>query len=131
MKKLKELKDVHNVFVDAINDLDNKLQNQLKKVKQEYQRNVIDEKLRLLISVCNGEGLDFDKIKTKYLKPIELSKVSLNDVVENKELVEENLLDKIELNGQQYYYEVKEKGIIYDLDCNQVGVYKNGKFILN
>jgi hypothetical protein len=131
MKKLKELKCVHNVFVDAINELDNKLQNQLKKVKQEYQKNVIDEKLRLLIAVCNGEGLEFDKIKAKYLKPKELSKVSLDDVVEDKEVEEEELLDKIEINGKQYYYEAKDTGVIYDLNSKPVGVYKNGKFILN
>lgn len=131
MKKLKELKSVHNLFVDAINELDNKLQNQLKKVKQEYQKNMIDEKLRLLIAVCNEEGLDFDKIKTKYLKPKELSKVSIDEVVEDKEVVEEDLLDKVEINGNQYYYEAKDKGIIYDLNSNPVGVYKNGKFFIN
>ena len=91
MKKLKELKIVHNVFVDAINELDGKIQNQLKKVKQEYQKNVIDEKLRLLIAVCNGEGLDFDKIKSKYLKAKELNKVSMEDIAEEKEVVEEDL----------------------------------------
>jgi len=131
MKKLKELKNVHNVFVDAINELDGKLQNQLKKVKQEYQKNVIDEKIRLLIAVCNGEGLDFDKIKTKYLKSKELTKVSMDDAIEEKEVVEEDLLDKVEINGKQYYYEAKEKGVIYDLNSNPVGVYKNGKFVLN
>lgn len=131
MKKLKELKNVHNIFVDAINELDGKIQNQLKKVKQEYQKNVIDEKIRLLIAVCNGEGLDFDKIKIKYLKAKELTKVSMDDIVEEKEVVEEDLLDKVEINGKQYYYEAKEKGIIYDLSSNPVGVYKNGKFVLN
>lgn len=131
MKKLNELKGVHDVFVDAINDLDSKLQNQLKKVKQEYQKNVIDEKLRLLITVCNGEGLEFDKIKTKYLKPKELSKISLDEVVEDKEVEEEELLDKVEINGKQYYYEAKDKGVIYDLNSNLVGVYKNSKFIFN
>jgi hypothetical protein len=131
MKKLKELKIVHNVFVDAINELDGKIQNQLKKVKQEYQKNVIDEKLRLLIAVCNGEGLDFDKIKSKYLKAKELNKVSMEDIAEEKEVVEEDLLDKVEINGKQYYYEAKEKGIIYDLNSNPVGVYKNGKFVLS
>ena len=131
MKKLKELKGIHNVFVDAIHELDNKLQNQLKKVKQEYQKNVIDEKMQLIIAICIGENLDFDKIKTKYLKPKELSKVSLEKVVENKEIEEEDLLDKVEINGKQYYYEAKDKGVIYDLNSNPVGVYKNGKFIIS
>ena len=131
MKKLKELKDIHNIFVDGINELNSKLENQLKQVKQEYHKNIIDEKVRLLISICNKEGLDFDKIKTKYLKPEELSKVLLDDIVEKKEIKEEELLDKIEINGKQYYYEAKDKGIIYDLDSNPLGIYKNGKFNFN
>ena len=131
MKKLKELKEVHNLFVDTINELDAKLQNQLKKVKQEYQKNLIDEKVKLLISICNDEGLDFNKIKGKYLKPKELSKVSLNNIIPEKEVIEDELLDKIEIDNKQYYYEMKEKGIIYDLESNPVGVYKNAKFILS
>lgn len=131
MKKLKELKVVHNVFVDAINDLDTKLQIQLKRVKQEYQKNVLDEKIRLLINVCNGEGLDFDKIKGKYLKQKELSQVMEDDIFTESQSFEEDLLDKVEINGEQYYYEPKEKGIIYDMSSNPVGIYKSGKFIFN
>ena len=132
MKKLKELKGVHNLFVDTINELDNKLQRQLKHVKQEYQKNVIDEKFQLLLAICNGEGLDFIKLKNKYLKTKELSKVSLDTVLEEEnEIVEEELLDKVEISGKDYYYEAKDKGIIYDLNSNPVGVYKNGKFIIS
>lgn len=131
MKKLKELKDIHNVFVDAINELDNKLENQLKKVKEEYTKNVIDEKLLLLLAVCNGENLDFDKIKTKYLKQKELNNHSIEKVVENKEVKEEDLLDKVEINDKEYYYEAKDKGIIYDLNSNNVGVFKDGNFIFS
>jgi len=130
MKKLKELKCVHNLFVDTINDLDKKLQNQLKKVKEEYHKNIIDEKIQLLISICNNEGLEFDKIKTKYLKPEELSKIVLDEIVEEKK-VEEELLDKVVINGTQCYYESKDNGIIYDLNSNQIGFYKNNKFIID
>jgi len=131
MKKLKEVKGIHDIFVDSINELNNKLQIQLKKIKQEYQQNIIDEKLQLLIAVCNGEGLEFDKIKTKYLKPKELSKISLDEIIEDKEIIEEDLLDKIEINGKEYYYEDKDKGIIYDLNSNPIGVYTNGNFVFN
>jgi hypothetical protein len=132
MKKLKNLKGIHDIFVDSMNELDGKFQVQLKKTKQEYQKNIIDEKIQLLINVCNGEGLDFDKIKTKYLKPKELSQITTNDtVIENAQIIEEDLLDKIEINGQEYYYEAKEKGVIYDIDLNQVGIYKNGEFCFN
>jgi len=132
MKKLKNLKGIHDIFVDSMNELDEKFQVQLKKTKKEYQINIIDEKIQLLINVCNGEGLDFDKIKSKYLKPKELSQMLTNDVIiENAHIIEEDLLDKIEVNGQEYYYEAKEKGVIYDINLNQVGIYKNGEFCFN
>jgi hypothetical protein len=131
MKKLKELKGINNIFVDAINELDGKLQNQLKNIKQEYQTNVIDEKLKLLLDICNGENLDFVKMKNKYIKSKELNKVLQDETTETKKIEEENMLDKIEFNGKQYYYESKENGTIYDMDSNLVGIYKNGSIILN
>jgi hypothetical protein len=132
MKKLKELKGVHDIFVDSINELDEKLQNQLKKIKLEYQKNIIDEKIQLLINICEGEDLDFDKIKTKYLKSKELSQIVKEEIIiETSQIIEEDLLDKIDINGVNYYYEAKEKGIIYDVNLNQIGIYKNGSFIFN
>ncbi len=131
MRKLKELKGIHSVFVDSITELDSKIQQQLKKIKVEYQQNVSEEKIRLLLAVCNGEGLDFDKIKTKYLKSKELNQVSEEESVKENEVEEEDLLDKIEIGGKQYYYEAKEKGIVYDMNSKPVGVYKNGKVVLN
>ena len=132
MKKLKDLKGVHDIFVDSINELDIKLQNQVKKIKLEYQKNIIDEKILLLMNVCNGEGLDFDKIKMKYLKTKELNQIVKQEVqVETQQIVEEDVLDKVEINGNDYYYESKEKGIIYDINLNQVGIYKNGSFIID
>ena len=131
MRKLKELKGIYSVFVDSITDLDSKIQEQLKKIKLEYQQNVTEEKIRLLIAVCNGEGLDFDKIKSKYLKSKELNQVSEEESVHEIEIEEEDLLDKVEISGKQYYYEAKEKGIVYDMNSKPVGVYKNGKVVLN
>ena len=40
MRKLKELKEIHNIFVESITELDSKIQQQLKKIKLEYQKNV-------------------------------------------------------------------------------------------
>lgn len=131
MRKLKELKGIHRVFVDSITELDSKIQQQLKKIKLEYQHNVTEEKIRLLLAVCNDEGLDFNKIKTKYLKSKELNQISEEEVVKENEIEEEDLLDKIEIGGKQYYYEAKEKGLVYDMNSKPVGVYKNGKVILN
>jgi len=129
MKKLKGLKDLHNEFVDVINQLDEKLQDNLKKIKKEYQKNVTEEKVKLLIAICNGEGLDFDQIKGKYLKAKELAQSNYDPHVPEEVPVEEDLLDKTEINGKEYYYENKEKGMVYDMNSKPVGIFKGGKII--
>lgn len=131
MKKLKYLKELHNDFVDNINCLNDKLQNDMKKIKKEYQQNVINEKIKLLMAICNGEGLDVEKIKSKYLTSKELNHNVTEYAVPENKITEENLLDKIEINGEEYYYEQKEKGSIYNMESEIVGVYKDGKFIFN
>jgi hypothetical protein len=129
MKKLKGLKDMQNNFVDIINQLDDKIQLNLIEIKKEYQFNVTEEKIKLLIAVCNGEGLDFDKIKVKYLKAKELLQTNNNIPDEEVSIVEEDLLDKLIIDDKQYYYEQKEQGIVYDVDCKQVGVFTDGQII--
>jgi len=131
MRKLKELKEIHNIFVDSITDLDYKIQQQLKKIKLEYQKNISEEKVKLLLAVCNGEDLDFNLIKNKYLKLKELTNSTSETISKDNEIEEENLLDKILVDGKQYYYEAKDKGLVYDLNSKPVGIFKNGKIILN
>ena len=128
MKKLK-LRDIHDIFVDSVNRLDNDILSKLKEIKLDYQQNLIEEKIKLLVEICNGEGLDIDNIKSKYLKPKEISLIISDDVKDETE-TEENIMDKIELNGKQYYYENKERGIVYDMSSKPVGIYKNGSILL-
>ena len=129
MKKLKGLKYLHGEFVDIINQLDEKLQDNLKKIKKEYKRNVTEEKVKLLIAICSNEGLDFDQIKGKYLKPKELSQSNYDHHVPEEAQVEEDLLDKVDINGKEYYFENKEKGMVYDMESKPVGLFKGGKII--
>lgn len=129
MRKLKGLKDLQTDFVDIINHLDDKIQSDLLDIKKEYQNNITEEKIKLLIAVCNGEGLDFNKIKVKYLKAKELLQTNFDTPVEENSIIEEDLLDKIIFEGKEYYYEQKEKGIVYDIDSKPVGIYAEGKII--
>ena len=129
MRKLKGLKDLQTDFVDIINHLDDKIQSDLLDIKKEYQNNITEEKIKLLIAVCNGEGLDFNKIKVKYLKAKELLQTNFDTPVEENSIIEEDLLDKIIFEGKEYYYEQKEKGIVYDIDSKPVGIYAEGQII--
>ena len=133
MRKLKTLKLIYNDFVHDINKANEKLENNLSNLKKEYQRNVVEEKMKLLFAISNGEGLDFEKIKVKYLKPKEINSFTLVEPDEKVEQpqIDEDLLDKIEHDGKEYYYEAKEKGVVYDMNSKPVGVFKNGQIIFN
>jgi hypothetical protein len=127
MKKLK-LKEVYDVFVDSTNTLATNLQMKLDEIKIEYQQNIIEEKIKLLLLICKNENLNFDNIKTKYLKQKELNHIHTQ--TSDNSSTEEAIMNTIEMNGTKYYYEVKDDGNVYDMDSNQVGTYKNGKIIL-
>lgn len=129
MKTLKSLQSVHDNFVDIINNLNETLQNDLKGVKKEYQDKILEEKIKLISNISIGEGLDFEILKEKYLKNKELNSSKKYCNTEIK-IIEENLLDKIEINGIEYYYENKNKGNIYDINSNNVGIFEEGKFLL-
>lgn len=130
MKKLKEIKNFHNIFIEHINELDIQLQIQIKKIKQEYVNNLIDEKIKLLTEICQGENLELDKIKNKYIKTLDLNKCNHHNIL-NEFIIDEEVLDKIEINNQEYYYENKENGNVYNKDSKIVGIFKNDKIILN
>jgi len=131
MKKLIGLKNINTIFTDRINELNEELQDNLKEIKLEYQQNITEEKIKLLIAICNGEGLSIDDIKLKYLKPKELEFIEPNESTKNTINIDDNLLDKIIINDQDYYYEPVNNGIVYNIDNQPVGTYKNGKVIFS
>jgi hypothetical protein len=130
MKKLAGLKNINETFTNSINGLFSELQNNIKEIKHEYQQNVIEEKFKLLLAVCNGEGLNFDEIKIKYLKPKELDYFDNNEPNKNTISIDDNLLDKITVNGQDYYCE-SINGVVFNTNNQPVGIYKNGTIIFN
>ena len=127
MDKLKEVKKLHDIFVDSINELDTNLKSQLKEIKQEYQRNITQERITLLYTICENENLNFNIMKNKYLKPKEICKISENEPV----FINELLLSKIEINNNKYYYEAKENGNVYNSASKIVGIYKNNQVFIN
>ena len=131
MKKLTVLKQINDTFTDTFNELLLELKSNIKDAKHEYQQNVIEEKNKLLIDMCIGEGLDIEKMKVKYLKPKELSYIEPNEPNKNVVLIDDNLLDKITINDKDYYYEPENNGKVFDTNNNHVGIYKNGNVIFN
>lgn len=128
MKKLNGLKKINMNFTNSINELYSDLQTNLKEIKQEYQENIIDEKIKLLVTICQGEGLNLSEMKIKYLKQKEIYTITPEKLNEN--IIIDNLLDKIRIDDQDYYYEACQDGIVFNASNEQVGIFKNGKVSL-
>lgn len=137
MKKLKYSKKISNemqTFIQIIDNLCNKL-------NKEYAKNIN----KLLQNIANGENLDINILREKYLKTLNISSdeenkeevkdtanVIINDTSNNSNSSEEDIiLDKIVIDGNNYYYENKENGKVYDAKSKIVGYYKNSQFNLN
>lgn len=137
MKKSKEINDINNEIFSAINMVEENMENitvlvseYYKKIKKEFSKILLEEKYELLHKIAEGEDIDINILKSKYLKAKEL--LNLNENTTTNEIVDsEELLDRIENNGKVYYYENKEKGKVYDSNYSEVGVFKNKTIILN
>jgi hypothetical protein len=133
MKKLKYTKKIKNemhTFMQLIDNLCSKL-------NKEYAKNMN----KLLENIAKGENLDINILKDKYLKTLEISNVNEDEVEvkleedtnndDENNSFEEIIFDKIIINGNDYYYENKENGKIYDTKSKIIGIYKNNQFLLN
>ena len=83
------------------------------------QKKLYKENMKILLTMCQGENLDFDKIKKKYITNI--NPITIN-TVENKE----NILDIITIDGNSYYYQNSENGCVYNDQLVKVGTYSDG-----
>ena len=122
MVKLNELSTLRIILSDSLNDLELKFNNQIKKIKLEYNKLIIDEKIKLLEAISNDEKLDFNKLKQKYLKTKDLKLISNELIDENNEEV----LDKITQNNVDYYYNRINKNV-YDSESNLIGILNNNE----
>ncbi len=121
MKKLTELNEfetkLSNNITDTTLSLQILIQDYVSKIEREYKENLYE----IIFEICTNENLDFETIKRKYIKKKDLDKKK------EENMQEETLLCKIIINNENYYYEHKENGIVYDNQSNQVGIYKNGE----
>jgi hypothetical protein len=126
MKNLKGLKLLHENVMCTLDDV---IQENILLIKKEYKNNVKEENYKLLLNICKGENLDFNVLQRKYLKTNELPEISSN-INNETETISDTILNKITIDGNDYYYEDKENGIIYNTDSVQVGVFSNGKYLI-
>ena len=129
MKKSKELNNLHNELVLQFENMELTINNYKKKIKKEHQELLIKEKNKLLLNVAEGENLNIDDLKKKYLKSKEIT--STDEVILPITYENEELLDKIVIDEEIYYFENKDKGKVFDVSNIEVGIFKNGSIILN
>lgn len=129
MKASDNLKELYPKVNSLLGEIDSQVKESIKQVKKEYTNMLVDEKVKMLKLICEGEKLNFVEMKNKYLSDKE--KKLVVEQVENVEYANEELLDTVEINGTIYYYENKEKGTIYDSKSKVVGSVKNGVPVLN
>ena len=126
MKNLKGLKLLHENVMCTLDDV---IQENILLIKKEYKNNVKEENYKLLLNICKGENLDFSVLQRKYLKTNDLPEMSTN-VNNETDTISDTILNKITINGNDYYYEPKENGIVYNSDSVQVGIFSNGKIVI-
>jgi hypothetical protein len=131
MKKSKEILALDNDLLKQIETLNDTIQIYQKKIKKEASLIIVEEKIKLLQKIAENENLDLNYLKSKYLKAKELLSFNSLSVVNNNNNDSEELLDKVEINGVTYYYENKEKGKVFNIDYNEVGIFKSNSIILN
>ena len=126
MKSNECIKELYTKVNSLLGEIDKEVSDAITKQKKENNTLLINEKIKLLKDICNGENLNFDELKHKYLN--EKEKKYIKEKVETFKVSNESLLDTFESNGETYFYENKEDGIIYDKNTNKpVGVIKNGE----
>lgn len=123
MKKSKELLLLQQELLSHIEIMETLTNQYIKKIKQEYAEIIFDAQVKLLQKVASGENLNAEKLRQKYLKNKKML-VKLPDNINN-----EDLLDKIEINGNTYYYENRENGSVFDVEYKQVGLYLDNQII--
>ena len=124
-ESLDSIRNINNVFVDKITELHEIIKTNIKKTNKEHKEKILRIKLNLIEEICKGENLNLEEIKMKYLK--DTSKQNKNYFVSHND---EDILDTIEINKKQYYYENKEKGNIYDKEKKIVGSFRGGLHII-
>lgn len=125
--KLKSIDDLDSKFIDTITELHNNMKENYIQLETEYNNKISEEKVKLLMNICEGEKLDLNKLK-KYLKPNDLKFIiekPSNVIINN-----DNILNKIIIDKNEYYYEAKENGNVYNNKSKLVGKYVNNKVIM-
>ena len=128
MKKLKSLKKLDHSLEDILEEAKKVSKIQINNIKKEYQRKIFEERLQIITEIAQGEGIDELLLKNKYLY-----NKKLKNHVEKKNIVnsETSLLNVLTHDNEDYYYEDKEGGNVFNTKSENVGLYIEGDIVFN
>lgn len=122
MKKLKHLKKLSVILDEYVTEL----KNEIAQIKKEHQKLILLSNAKLISEIAKGENIDEIKLIDKYLKKSK-KKSCLKESEKSTEVrKEETLLNHITVEGEDYYYENKPDGNVYNQKSEKVGLYKCG-----
>jgi hypothetical protein len=122
LKYLKKMKQEFSAFEEVFNS-------HIEKIKKEHQKVLIQKMSQLISDIANNEDLNEVYLREKYLNIKEKEIKVKKEKTEN--LSEEDLLDHTFINEEQYFYENKENGNIFNCNSEIIGKYKNGEFVIS
>jgi len=126
MKKLKHLKKIGKSLDEFVIEI----KKEMDKLKKEHQKQILLSNTELLNKIAEGENLDKIYLIDKYLdkKDLKKSKDSVEEEDEKDDTEESTeLLSHMTFKGNDYFFEDKENGKVYDNKSKQVGVFNLGK----
>ena len=124
MKKLKRLKKIQEI----LDEYNLEIKNELDKARKEHQKIILESNSKLISEIAKGEELDELYLIEKYLKKSKQKVVKVEEPVSEES---EELLCHISVDGNDYFYEDKPNGIVYDSESKNVGQYKCGSIKLS
>jgi hypothetical protein len=139
MASLKELKSVSNMYITNIKTI-------TKNIKELYEEDLNSKIEEIIIKIANDYSLDLSDLKRKYLKKKKKTILTSNEsdgeiecnisdnesVADKSKKTDENsLLYKFENDENTYYIELIENGKVFDINHNEIGVWKNGNIEIN
>ena len=128
MKKLKSLKNFNNTLDEVLDEIKKVSKIQTNNIKKEYQRKIFEERLLLISEIAKGEDLNELELKEKYLYNKKKKKSVSKPKVMDSEI---SLLNVLSYNNEDYYYEDKYEGNVFNTKSKKVGVYMEGKIVFD
>ena len=119
MKKLKRLKKIQ----ELLDEFSTEMKNELDKSRKEHQKIILESNSKLISEIAKGENLDELLLIEKYLKKTKNKTVKEVDPASDES---EDLLCHIKIDGNDFFYEDKTNGNVYDSESKKVGIFKCG-----